>query len=197
MQIEQKDIKNAIQEGQVKLLLEAAPLSMASGIVLFTLLIILLGFDVEHAYWAALFVLGWLIRFAATLFVWFSVDFIAKRLLILRAGVFLYAITWGFIILGMYWHGDETEKVFLLFALMGLTIGGITSFSADKLTSIPFYISTLLPVSVAMSFDDSISVIYSAGVDFYMLFLLTILFRLNSSVVKSLESEYISASFLL
>jgi len=177
----------------VRLLLAATPLSLASGVVLFGLVTIAVGIDHVHPYLILLFVFGWIQHLAASIYVGMSSLHVHLKLTVFRIAVFVYAAIFGVDILGIYLHSDYSQRIFLLLAMMGLTAGGVLSFSADKRVSIPFYIATIFPVVAAMFLDFDTFNIYAAGGFFYLLFMLSVLVRLNASVVKSLESEYISS----
>ena len=148
--------------------------------------------------WCGLFVLASLLR------AYFVLTFqrrptdddaqIQVRLVKFRLGVLIAGLVWGSAGFLLFPDHDSQHQLFLILMLLGMTAGGVISFSVDLFSAMAFSVSIILPVMIRLFVaGDSLSVELGIASMLYLAFMLTSVRLINrnfcANISLHLESD--------
>lgn len=104
-----------------------------------------------------------------------------------RLGVIVAGTVWGSAGVLLFPTDHPQYVMFLIFALAGMTAGGVISFSADLTSAIAFSLLMSLPVAVRLFVEgDSLSVAMGVAVILYAGFMIMSIRRINSNTYENI-----------
>ncbi|MBI5891737.1 MAG: EAL domain-containing protein [Nitrosomonadales bacterium] len=112
---------------------------------------------------------------------------VRARLRIFRLGVVVAGAVWGSAGFLLYPADHPQYVMFLIFALAGMTAGGVASFSADLISAVAFSLLISLPISIRLFVaGDALSVTMGLAVSLYLVFMVASLRRINRNVYENI-----------
>lgn len=103
-----------------------------------------------------------------------------------RLGVIVAGAVWGSAGFLLYPADHPPYVMFLIFVLGGMTVGGVASFSTDRVSSLSFSALITLPLVVRLLVaGDHISLAMALAVLLYLGFMLIILWRINQNFIEN------------
>ncbi len=188
------DGNTAIRSAQLRQLLSVSKVSLATSISVAAILVFM-QWDAIPATtlipWAVALGATALLR-GASIFVYGRVPAddeaaVRTRFFWFRLGVALAGLVWGLAGILLFPVNDPQHLMFLIFALAGMTAGGVISFSADLPSAIVFSLATVLPLIGRLFWaGDSASVAMGVVTAFYLGFMLMTLRRINRATIENI-----------
>lgn len=182
----------AIQSAQLQQLISVSKFSLIASILL-SLILAYMQRDVIAPevliFWCAAVVVASLLRMY--LVVAFqrpaaSKETIRIRLWKFRLAALVTAAIWGAAGFLLYPDGHSGHQMFLIFALAGMTAGGVVSFSADRFSAIAFSILITAPIISRLFISgSSFSLAMSVATTLYLGFMILSIWRINQQVIEN------------
>src|SRR5512142_2140283 len=185
------DRSTAIQSAQLRQLLSVSKVSLATSISVAAVLVLMQRDAIPSTTlisWSVAIAAAALLR-GASFFVYARVPVegaaaVRARLAWFRVGVILAGAVWGVAGILLFPANDPQHLMFLIFALAGMTAGGVISFSADLMSAIVFSLATVLPLVGRLLWEGDSSLVAMAVVcALYLGFMLMTLRRINRAMV--------------
>lgn len=140
--------------------------------------------------WCALVVLASLLR--AVIIVVYQraplTDDVAvrARMVKFRLGVLLAGLAWGSAGFLLFPADHPQHQMFLIFALAGMTAGGVVAFSADLASAIVFSISLAVPIMIRLFVAGAGSATMGVAILLYLGFMIMSLWRINRHIYENI-----------
>ncbi len=188
------DNKTAIQSVQMRQMIAASNMSLATSTLLAAILAYMqrdvIDFSVVIG-WFTLIVLVMLSRAALVMaYHRTPVDGGAAthaRLVRFRFGVLAAGVVWGSAGFLLFPAHHPQHQMFLIFVVAGLTAGGVVSYSADLLSGIIFSVSVIVPLVARLFVDgDSMSVAMAMALMLYLGFMIMSLRHINRNICENI-----------
>ncbi|HEX5364419.1 MAG TPA: EAL domain-containing protein [Gallionella sp.] len=192
------DHKTAIQSAQLQQLLSVSNVSLITSVLLATILAFMQREVIaapEFFSWIVLMVLASLLR-AATVIKYqrYPSDDAAeiqRRLVVFRFVVLIAGLVWSAAAFLLFPAGGTFHQMqhqsFLIFMMMGLTAGGVVSFSSDLRCALFFIVPIIAAVMLRLFLvGDNLSVAMGVAALLYLGFLIMALRRINGHILENI-----------
>jgi diguanylate cyclase (GGDEF)-like protein/PAS domain S-box-containing protein len=183
-----------IQSAQLRQLLSISKVSLLTSVSLALILAYMQHAVVAAAAlvaWCVFMVLASILR-AATILAYrnFAADdasTVRTALLRFRLGVLVAGAVWGAAGFLLFPAAHPQHQIFLILVLMGMSTGGVISFSADLFSAIVFSVALAVPLMLRLFIaGDAVSVAMGVAALTYLGFLILTLRRINQHIIDNI-----------
>lgn len=185
------DAGQSVQPLQTQQLYTASNTSLATGIALAVILTLVQRQSIDSTV-----VFGWFALISAITLARAALVATFKRsatpnapvwLTRFRLGVLASGLSWGASCFLLFPDHDPQNQMFLIFMLVGLTAGGVISFSADLFSAIAYSASLTLPLASRLLIaGDSLSLAMSMAALLYLGFMIISLRHINKNILENI-----------
>jgi diguanylate cyclase (GGDEF)-like protein/PAS domain S-box-containing protein len=105
-----------------------------------------------------------------------------------RLGVLASGVLWGSTCFFLFPDQQPQNQMFLMLLLVGLTAGGVISYSSDLLSASAYSLALLVPLAIRLLMvGDSLSIAMSTAAILYMGFMIMSLRHINRNIIENFE----------
>lgn len=186
-------LKMAIQFAQLRQMLSTNNAALITSILLASILTYIQREVIDHAViftWLSLIVIIAFSRVALVFSYKRSVMGNADthvRLVRFRLGVLISGVVWGIGGFLLFPENHPQYQLFLIFMLAGLSVGGVVSYSADRVSGIAYPISVLVPIVIRLFIEeDRLHVAMGMAVMLYLAFIIISSRQINRNTLENI-----------
>lgn len=184
--------KTAIQSAQLKQLISVSRVSLIASISIALILAYMQREVIDTAVlltWLSLVIAASLLR-AIMVGIYQHAPIngsAAVRLFRFRIGVILSGLAWGSAGLLLFPADHPQHQIFLIFALAGMTVGGVVSFSADLFSAIVFSLALAVPLVFSLFVEaGDLSQAMGVAILLYLGFMMVAMRRISRQVHENI-----------